>query len=127
MPLLRTVAIFIVLRYRQGTARGGEGDDRVAAWWFKTTRSVGRSSGRDDPDRVALRFVGRLEIDADGSGTHGGTLTFASSAPIEELDGHGYQGSDFNVLDQVYEPLVRYSGDGEITPGCDLIHGQRRR
>jgi hypothetical protein len=65
---------------------------------------------------------------ADGSGTPGGTLTFASSTPIEGLDGHGYQGSNFNVLDQVYEPLVRYSGDGEITPRADdLIHGQRRR
>ena len=106
-----------MLRYRQGTARGGEGDDRVAAWWFETTRLDGRSSGRDDPGQSGCASSNNSKSGAVGSGTPGGTLTFASSTPIEGLDGHGYQGSNFNVLDQVYEPLVRYSGDGEITPG----------
>ncbi|HEV7805746.1 MAG TPA: ABC transporter substrate-binding protein [Solirubrobacteraceae bacterium] len=54
---------------------------------------------------------------ADAKGTPGGTLTFATAFPIEGLDGHQYQGNNFDVIDQIYEPLVRYSGDGEITPG----------
>jgi ABC-type transport system substrate-binding protein len=59
---------------------------------------------------------------AGEKGTPGGTLTFATAFPIEGLDGHQYQGNNFDVLDQIYEPLVRYSGDGDITPGLATSH-----
>jgi nickel transport system substrate-binding protein len=65
---------------------------------------------------------GDSDSSAQGSGTPGGTLTFATAIPIEGLDGHQYQGSNFNVIDQVYEPLVHYSGGGEITPGLATAH-----
>jgi nickel transport system substrate-binding protein len=65
---------------------------------------------------------GGSDSSAEGTGTPGGTLTFATGIPIEGLDAHQYQGSNFNVLDQVYEPLVQYSGDGEIAPGLATSH-----
>ena len=57
-----------------------------------------------------------------GKGTAGGTLTVATAFAIEGLDGHQYQGNNFDVLDQIYEPLVRYSGDGDISPGLATSH-----
>ncbi|MET7398888.1 ABC transporter substrate-binding protein [Dactylosporangium sp. NPDC005572] len=47
----------------------------------------------------------------------GGTLRVALGQPEADLNGLQYKTHSFNVLDQIYEPLVRYGPKGEILPG----------
>ncbi|MDQ7908061.1 ABC transporter substrate-binding protein [Phytohabitans sp. ZYX-F-186] len=56
---------------------------------------------------------------ADGDPTVpvGGTLRVALGQPEADLNGLQYKTHSFNVLDQIYEPLVRYGPKGEIQPG----------
>ncbi|MGN9908902.1 ABC transporter substrate-binding protein [Phytohabitans sp. LJ34] len=46
----------------------------------------------------------------------GGTLRVALGQPEADLNGLQYKTHSFNVLDQIYEPLVRYGPKGEIQP-----------
>ena len=52
-----------------------------------------------------------------GSVVPGGTLTVAIAEPETSLDLLDFKTSSFNILDQIYEPLVRYGNDGSIQPG----------
>lgn len=47
----------------------------------------------------------------------GGTLRVALAQPEADLNALRYKTHSFNVLDQIYEPLVRYGPKGEIQPG----------
>ncbi|MFC0531833.1 ABC transporter substrate-binding protein [Phytohabitans kaempferiae] len=47
----------------------------------------------------------------------GGTLRVAIGQPEADLNGLEYKTHAFNVLDQIYEPLVRYGPRGEVLPG----------
>ncbi|MER7008900.1 ABC transporter substrate-binding protein [Dactylosporangium sp. NPDC000555] len=47
----------------------------------------------------------------------GGTLRVALGQPEADLNSLSYKTHSFNVLDQIYEPLVRYGPQGKLLPG----------
>jgi nickel transport system substrate-binding protein len=47
----------------------------------------------------------------------GGTLRIAIGATEPDLNILEYKNHSFDVLDQIYEPLVRYGADGKLQPG----------
>lgn len=47
----------------------------------------------------------------------GGTLRIAVGQAEPDLNNLGYKTHSFGILDQVYEPLVRYGQGGQIVPG----------
>ena len=52
----------------------------------------------------------------------GGTLRIALAAPETSLDLLDFKTNSFNILDEIYEPLVRYTADGTIGPGLAESH-----
>lgn len=52
----------------------------------------------------------------EGPVPEGGTLRIALGQAEPDLNILDYKTHWFNVLDQIYEPLLRYGPDGELTP-----------
>jgi nickel transport system substrate-binding protein len=67
---------------------------------------------------VALSVGGCAQDDrGGGSASGGGTLRVAIAQAEPDLNSLDYKTHSFNILDQIYEPLVRYGANGTLQPG----------